>query len=323
MLFVVLPPQSEQMKWMISVEVFVIMVLDGVLFSSVTSIFFSLPFLLFNPSQVSTSTNFIKVAAKKAEWNACLAKWLGVFMTRSGSWGAYLVGELRSAGFPGKCEKLEKDLRGASKAKPDPISPSLPEKLGTLGTFRWVAILVFFMWPHKVPVLSSSAMLGSRPCLESGGFDHSPKNWNPVLLVLGRRHWMLRWRDHCWDLNNFQMVVGGESNKFYNSVMNSCDCGVEILWYIFFSPAYNAIHDAKYDFWVPKALMKCTSSGSRSKGCASQFLAMREYLGNQELQKPKFRTGDPYGSTLNTSGATVLLEGSCSLKVEVPLPILE
>ena len=25
--------------------------------------------------------------------------------------------------------------------------------------------------------------------------------------------------------------------------------------------------------------MKCTSSGSRSKGCASQFLAMREYLG--------------------------------------------
>mmetsp|Transcript_85670 Transcript_85670/g.135962 ORF Transcript_85670/g.135962 Transcript_85670/m.135962 type:complete len:138 (+) Transcript_85670:85-498(+) len=36
------------------------------------------------------------VAAKKAEWNACLAK---------------------SGGFPGKCEKLEKDLRGASKAE--------------------------------------------------------------------------------------------------------------------------------------------------------------------------------------------------------------
>lgn len=128
------------------------------------------------------------------------------------------MGELRSAGFPGKCEKLEKDLRGASKAKPDPISPSLPEKLGTLGTFRWaipwMAILVFFMWPHKVPVLSSSATLGSRPCLESGGFDHSPKNWTPALLVLGRRHWMLRWRDHCWDLNNFQMVVGVENNKF-------------------------------------------------------------------------------------------------------------
>mmetsp|Transcript_55429 Transcript_55429/g.104065 ORF Transcript_55429/g.104065 Transcript_55429/m.104065 type:complete len:140 (-) Transcript_55429:78-497(-) len=35
------------------------------------------------------------VAAKKAEWNACLAK---------------------SGGFPGKCEKLEKDLRGISKA---------------------------------------------------------------------------------------------------------------------------------------------------------------------------------------------------------------
>ena len=56
------------------VEVFVIMVLDGILFSSATKIFFSLPFLLFNFSQVSTSTNFIKVAAKKAEWNACLAK---------------------------------------------------------------------------------------------------------------------------------------------------------------------------------------------------------------------------------------------------------
>eukprot|EP00930_Biecheleria_cincta_P056297 TRINITY_DN42441_c0_g1_i1.p1 TRINITY_DN42441_c0_g1~~TRINITY_DN42441_c0_g1_i1.p1 ORF type:complete len:163 (+),score=34.35 TRINITY_DN42441_c0_g1_i1:67-489(+) len=36
-----------------------------------------------------------QVAAKKKEWNACLAK---------------------SGGFPGKCEKLEKDLRGASKA---------------------------------------------------------------------------------------------------------------------------------------------------------------------------------------------------------------
>ncbi|CAK9013539.1 Hypothetical protein SCF082_LOCUS11974 [Durusdinium trenchii] len=38
----------------------------------------------------------MSVAAKKAEWNACLAK---------------------SGGFPGKCEKLEKDLRGASKAE--------------------------------------------------------------------------------------------------------------------------------------------------------------------------------------------------------------
>eukprot|EP00930_Biecheleria_cincta_P065914 TRINITY_DN5184_c0_g1_i3.p1 TRINITY_DN5184_c0_g1~~TRINITY_DN5184_c0_g1_i3.p1 ORF type:complete len:162 (+),score=37.98 TRINITY_DN5184_c0_g1_i3:64-486(+) len=36
-----------------------------------------------------------EVAAKKKEWNTCLAK---------------------SGGFPGKCEKLEKDLRGASKA---------------------------------------------------------------------------------------------------------------------------------------------------------------------------------------------------------------
>ncbi|CAJ1365098.1 unnamed protein product [Effrenium voratum] len=37
----------------------------------------------------------MSVAAKKAEWNACLAK---------------------SGGFPGKCEKFEKELRGAAKA---------------------------------------------------------------------------------------------------------------------------------------------------------------------------------------------------------------
>eukprot|EP00931_Biecheleriopsis_adriatica_P098536 TRINITY_DN72525_c0_g1_i1.p1 TRINITY_DN72525_c0_g1~~TRINITY_DN72525_c0_g1_i1.p1 ORF type:complete len:161 (-),score=45.16 TRINITY_DN72525_c0_g1_i1:59-481(-) len=35
------------------------------------------------------------VAAKKAEWNACLAK---------------------SGGYPAKCEKFEKEVRGASKA---------------------------------------------------------------------------------------------------------------------------------------------------------------------------------------------------------------
>ena len=66
-----------------------------------------------------------EVAAKKAEWNACLAK-CPVNLQLSLQWSAKTcdqsvlgppdLGELRSGGFPGKCEKLEKDLRGASKA---------------------------------------------------------------------------------------------------------------------------------------------------------------------------------------------------------------